>query len=152
GGCLLLVVEILKTEETKIFFKPLLPIELKRLINTKGEQRSYNVELKSLDTSNFYSICRRMVEQMRKQPPILIEVAQIDEGDDDKIIYESITYEYNPHDFLDIFNHDFYEYGIKENVIFPIVMRRINSFSTEEQKIIQVGEREYKVDTKIEIK
>src|SRR5699024_2005297 len=113
---------------------------------------SYNVELKSLDTSNFYSICRRMVEQMRKQPPILIEGAQIDEGNYEKLIFQSITYEYNQHDFWDIFNHDFFEYGIKENVLFPIGMGRINSFITEDQKVIQVGEREYKVDTKIEIK
>src|SRR5699024_7348789 len=48
--------------------------------------------------------------------------------------------------------HDFFEYGIKENVLFPLGMGRINSFITEDQKVIQVDELEYKVDTKIELK
>src|SRR5699024_12213571 len=46
----------------------------------------------------------------------------------------------------------YFKYDNKEKVLIPIEMGRINSYITEYQKVIQVGEREYKVDTKIEIK
>lgn len=152
GGCLLLVVEISKNEETKIFFKPLLPVELKKLINAKGTQKSYNMMLKALNEDDFYNICRRMVGQMKKQPPTLIENARIDVGDYKKFIFQSITYEYNNDNTKNIFEHDFFQYGIKDNVSYPIGMGRIDSIMTEDQKVIHVNNREYNVDTKIEIR
>ncbi|MFB3164736.1 hypothetical protein ABLO26_25580 [Neobacillus sp. 179-J 1A1 HS] len=145
GGCLLLVVEILENTETKIFFKQLLPTELKQIISTWGHQKTASVELRPLDETTLYIVCRRFIDQMIKQPQILIEKNQYKEEDYEKLIFTSMTFDLVKSGVKDIFNHDFIQFGLKDNIEYPIRNLRIGSIGIEQQENININGKEFDV-------
>lgn len=145
GGCLLLVVEILENTETKIFYKQLLPIELKQIISTWGHQKTFNVELRPLEETTLYSVCRKFIDQMIRQPQMLIEKNQYKDDDYEKLIFTSLTFNPNRGSFDDIFNHDFIQFGLKDNIEYPIRNMRIGEIAIDQKERVDVGGKIFEV-------
>ncbi|MCA1027349.1 hypothetical protein LCM23_14720 [Cytobacillus kochii] len=152
GGCLLFVVEIKSNYETKIFYKQLLPLELKYIIETHGSQKKTNVELRPLDETNLYVVCRRFIEQMEKQSKLLIEKNQYKMTDYDKVVLSSLTYNPQVGDITEIFDHDFVEFGVKDKIEYPIGNVKLGEIGILDEDTVIVGSSEHhslKVETRI---
>lgn len=145
GGCLLLVVEILESTETKIFYKQLLPTELRQIIDTWGHQKSVSVELRPLEETTLYIVCRKFIDQMIKQPRILIEKNQYDDTDYEKLILTSMTFNPNKSGIKDIFNHDFVQFGLKDNIEYPIRNIRIDTIAISNADHVEINGKVFEV-------
>ncbi|KRF59828.1 hypothetical protein ASG97_00115 [Bacillus sp. Soil745] len=148
GGCLLLVVEILENTNTKIFYKQLLPTELNQIITHWGHQKSLSIELRPLEETTLYSVCRKFIDQMVKQPRILIEKNQYTEEEYEKLIFTSLTFDPKKGGFQDIFNHDFVQFGLKNNIEYPIRNMRIDSLAVANIDEIEVNDKVFEVMVK----
>lgn len=145
GGCLLLVVEILDNTSTKIFYKSLLPVELKWIINNWGHQKSKTVELRPLDETSLYVVCRKIIDQMIKQPQILIEQNGYKEEDYEKLIFSSLTFNPYRDGPLDIFNHDFTQFGLKNNIEYPIKNMRVETIAIDDIEEIKIEKKVFRL-------
>lgn len=148
GGCLLLVVEILENTHTKIFYKQLLPTELNQIIKQWGHQRTLSIELRPLEETTLYSVCRKFIDQMDKQPRILIENNQYTDEEYEKLIFTSLTFDPNKGGFQDIFNHDFVQFGLKNNIEYPIRNMRIDSLAMANIEKIEINGNVFEVMVK----
>jgi hypothetical protein len=145
GGCLLLVVEIKENLETKIFYKQLLPTELNQIIKGWGHQKKYSVELRPLDETSLYIVCKRFIDQMIKQPIVLIQNNKYKEEEYENLIFTSLTYNPNKGGVKDIFNHDFIQFGIKNNIEYPIRNMRIAELEVADVADIYIKGNHYKL-------
>lgn len=152
GGCLLLVVEISKKDvnATKIFYKQLLPVDLKEIINLHGKQKTYSVRLRPLDETDLYTVCLKMGNQMRKQNTVLLETNQYKHKDFQQHIFTSLTYDPKRDSISDIMQHDFIHFGLKDNIQYPIGKGKIEAIAIETLQSVKVGEQvhNFKVMTK----
>lgn len=152
GGCLLLVVEIKSNNDTKIFYKQLLPLELKNILDNRGKQVKTNVELRPLNETTLYVVCRRFIEQMEKQNKQLIEKNKYTNKDYDRVVLSSLTYNPQNEDITDIFSHDFIKFGVKDNIEYPLGNIRFEEIGVIDEDTIKVGSSihsNFKVETKI---
>lgn len=150
GGCLLFVVEILKNKSTKIFYKQLLPIELKEIISLWGHQKSYSVELRPLEETTIYYVCKAFIDQMIKQPRLLIENNLFKDEDYEELIFTSMTYNPLNKGIKDIFNHDFIQFGLKNNIQYPLRNTRINTIAIATKDKVQIKGSTHEVMVKNE--
>ncbi len=148
GGCLLLVVEILENTETKIFYKQLLPVELKEIIDNWGNQQTKSVELRPLDETSLYIVCRKFIDQMIKQPQILIEQNKYNDEDYEKLIFTSLTFDPQKSGFKDIFNHDFIQFGLKDNIEYPLRKMKLDTFGIGIIEEINVNGKIFNLEVK----
>lgn len=149
GGCLLLVVEISDNQTTRIFYKQLLAIELREIIKNYGGQKTYTVKLRTLEETNLYRVCSIFSNQMKKQPPNLVETNKYVDSDFNVLMFASPTYSLINFEFLDIFEHDFYQYGVKDNIEIPLRTVQLESISLPRTDRIKVGEEE--IEANIEL-
>ncbi|MCC2251786.1 hypothetical protein JUJ52_17705 [Virgibacillus sp. AGTR] len=144
GGCLFLVVEILNPTTTKIFYKQLLPTELKHIIETRKHQKSYSVSLRPLDETTLYIVCRKFLNEVKKQPHVLLENKTFNEEDFDKLLFTSLTFNPQKESIQDIVNHDFFLYGIKDNIQYPIRNMKPDAIAIADYEEVKIGEREFR--------
>ncbi|TFJ91521.1 hypothetical protein [Lentibacillus salicampi] len=145
GGCLLLVIEILSPTNTKIFYKQLLPAELKQIIDTWQHQKTFSIGLRPLEETTLYIVCRKFIDQMKKQPQVLIENNQYKEEDYEKILFTSLTFNPDTEPIQDIVNHDFILYGLKDNIQYPIRNMRPEAIAVEDYEEIDIGGKKFQV-------
>lgn len=145
-GVILFVVEIKKTGETKIFYKQLLPKELREIIKTYGEEKQQKqriIELRSLAETTLDIVCQKFLRESRKQPPLLIEHNPFKENDFTSFELTSLTFNPQKSETSNIFEHDFTLYGIKETLNFPLKHTRIHSYTTRMTEIVFTNGHEY---------
>ncbi|WP_282155827.1 hypothetical protein [Cytobacillus gottheilii] len=138
--------------ETQIFYKQLLPTELKEIISNFGHQKSFAIELRPLRETTLYKVCITFIEQMIKQPRILIENNHFKDEEYEELILTSMTYDQEKNGVSDIFNHDFIQFGLKNNIEYPIRNTRIESIDYKLTERIEVNgnTHELRVSTKNE--
>lgn len=119
-GVLYFVVEVLETGETKIFYKQLLPLEIYSIIQHYGDnlgQNSRSIEMRSLEETNLYRVCGLFIKEKKKQPLTLVEQKQTLEN---YSVVKATSLTLTESNFHDIFEHDFFLYGEKDGVDFPL--------------------------------
>lgn len=142
-GVILFVVEIKENGDTKVFYKQLLPAELRHIIKIYGEQRNQsqrNIELRALSETTLENVCRKFLTESKKQPSVLIENNPFKKGDFNSYRITSLTYNPVREETSNIFDHDFTIYGVKETLNVPLTQGRIRSYSsTILEKVISNG-------------
>jgi hypothetical protein len=134
NGVILFVVEINKSGETKIFYKQLLPSELRLILKKYGEekkQKHRTLELRPLSESSLDVICRKFLKESKKQPAVLIEHNPFKEDEFSSFQLTSLTFDPNKSETSNIFEHDFTVYGVKESLNVPLKQARIHSVTSE---------------------
>lgn len=107
-GILLFVVELLANYEAKIFYKPLLALELKNIIESK--QKSKTMILHPLQDTSLYEVCLKFMEEKKSQPLMLVEKT-FDISNFNIFQSRSVTFIPEKHSPDQIFKHNFTLYG-----------------------------------------
>lgn len=134
NGVVLFVVEINKSGESKIFYKQLLPNELRLILKKYGEekkQKQRSLELRPLSETNLEVVCKKFLRESKKQPPVLIEHNPFKVNDFTSFQLTSLTFNPSKNETSNIFEHDFTVYGVKETLSVPLKQGRIQSLTSE---------------------
>ncbi|MEH7387852.1 hypothetical protein V7147_21005 [Bacillus sp. JJ1521] len=151
-GVVLLVVEIKKNGDTKIFYKQLLPNELREILKVYGERKGQKqrvVELRPLSETTLDTVCRKFIRESKKQPSILIERNPFKNDEFDSFELTSLTFNPNKNETSNIFEHDFTVYGIKEILSIPLNQGRIQSVTTDINDTVYSNGNEYNFSIKV---
>ncbi|WP_019156936.1 hypothetical protein [Robertmurraya massiliosenegalensis] len=152
NGAIYFVVEVDQNMDTKIFYKHLLPTELRLLIIEYGKQGKRKLIFRPLSETNLYRICLGFLKESKKQAPILIESNLHNKEDFTSFHITSLTFDPTKEETSDIFEHDFIFYG-KYNELelsVPIGVVRITAeFSQNRETVIVDGEKN---EVNIEVK
>jgi len=141
NGALLLVVEVTETGDTKIFYKQLLPLELSTIIKEFGifkKQKSRSVELRPLEETSLYGVCRKFLTERDLQPKALIENNPFSVTQYSQYMVSSLTFNPGKHDMNHIFDHDFTIYGGVNNLKVPLLQARVAEWKQSIQEVIQI--------------
>ncbi|MDC0764907.1 DUF4365 domain-containing protein [Brevibacillus sp. AG] len=146
NGVLLLVVEVNEKDESKIYYKQLLPVELAKIIKfcEIKEQKSKSIDLRPLYETSLQEICRRFLKERDNQPKVLIENKPIpDKAYPGGFTFSSVTF--NPHNEAtsNIFDHDWTLYGIIDTLKVPLDIGRISSVTTKTDENIEIDGTTY---------
>lgn len=143
-GVLYFVVELLETGKTKIFYKQLLPLEIYSILKHYGEdlgQDSRAVEMRSLEETNLYRVCRLFISEKKKQPLTLIEQTQVIES---YSVVKATSLTLTDSNLGDIFQHDFFLYGEKDGIDFPLrPIMRLDTYKISRLEKVHVDGREF---------
>lgn len=134
NGVILFVVEIKKNGESKIFYKQLLPNELRLILKKYGEekkQKQRTLELRPLSETSLEVVCKKFLRESKKQPPVLIEHNPFKENEFTTFQLTSLTFDPSKSETSNIFEHDFTVYGVKETLSVPLKQARIQSVTSE---------------------
>lgn len=148
NGAVLFVVEVDDLANTKIFYKQLLPVELKNLISQYGHQLKRQITLRALDCTNIRSVCSGFIKESRKQPINIVEHNPFKKQDFSSFRMTSLTY--NPVKDTDIEEHDFTLYGLMGELQIPIGQIKLIGEISEQLETIMIEGTEYK-DVLVEI-
>ncbi|PIJ98077.1 hypothetical protein [Lysinibacillus sphaericus] len=148
NGAILFVVEVKSTGENKIFYKQLLPYELKLIITNYGHQKSRTIELRELEGTSLYEVCKRFLTEGEKQSKYLIENNPFKQEDFTSFSVTSLTF--NPEKDTNIEEHYFTFYGIVNNLHVPIGIGKLKEEASEfEETIIINGTECINVNVKL---
>lgn len=144
-GVLLFVVEMLDSENTKIYYANLLPVDLKEILDrVKKTQKTVSIEIRPIkekSSSSIKMICLNFLKNSNEQ--MNIEIKNIDEIDKvNKIEFTVIGEEKYIEDYL--FNNDIYSYAFDEITNHKYALPKLK----EIQKY-QTNEVEVKVNNKL---
>lgn len=145
NGVVLFVVEVLNHGETKVYYKQLLPTELRKILKEYGEiknQKQRVIELRPLTETTIDIVCRRFLSETKKQSTILIENNPFSEKDYSSFELTSLTY--NPGS-TSIFEHDFTLYGITGSLHVPLESIRIEAVKQGIEDIVSIDGKEYEL-------
>lgn len=144
NGAVLFVVEVdsAPNGNTKIFYKQLLPYELKIIISQFGHQKTRSIELRELAETSIYIVCRQFLIESRKQTINLIENNPFKKEDFTSFKMTSLTF--NPLKDTNIEAHDFTFYGIIGSLHVPIGMGKPISEIVEGLDTIIIDGTEFK--------
>ncbi|WDV09402.1 hypothetical protein [Lysinibacillus irui] len=140
NGAILFVVEVKTTGENKIFYKQLLPYELKFIITEYGHQKSRSIELRELEGTSLYEVCKRFLSEAELQPTNLIENNPFTTKDFTSFTVRSLTF--NPKIDTNIEEHDFTFYGIVNNFHVPIGIGRLIETANEILETVIIDKQE----------
>ncbi len=148
-GAILFVVEVKSNGDNKIFYKQLLPYELRLITSKFSHQKSRTVELRELDRTQFYGICKQFLTEAERQPKNLIENNPFKEEDFTSFTISSLTF--NPEIDTNIEEHDFTFYGVVNSLPVPIGIGKLVEASTEGLEIVTIDNTE-KFEVMVQIK
>ncbi|PET96540.1 hypothetical protein CN941_21350 [Bacillus cereus] len=151
-GVVLFVVEIKNNGESLIFYKQLLPTEIRQVLKKYGEekgQKQRRIELRPLSETNLTSVCTKFLAESKKQATILIEHNPFEREDYHEFELTSLTY--NPTEIPtgNIFEHDFTLYGRKGELSVPLEQGRVQSVTFEVQETVIIDEHSYNVNIEV---
>ncbi|WP_088069981.1 DUF4365 domain-containing protein [Gottfriedia luciferensis] len=150
-GVILFVVEIKPSHETKIFYKQLLGLELKSIINecASTNKKEKAVKLRELSGTSIYEVCRKFIVESDKQPKNLIELKPQNLEKYDSFKLTSLTFDPKNTEDNNIFEHDFSLYGMHGDFEFPIQIVKPESIQQTIADSITIDEKKYECDLKI---
>ncbi|MYL65488.1 hypothetical protein GLW07_19195 [Bacillus hwajinpoensis] len=79
---------------------------------------------------------------------MLIENNKLKDEDYEELIFTSLTYDVEKTEITDIFNHDFIQFGLKDNIRYPIKNTRLGAISLSKNEIVEVHDE--KIEVKVE--
>ncbi|GAA0135364.1 DUF4365 domain-containing protein [Paenibacillus sp. YSY-4.3] len=145
GGAVIFVVEI-KGQENKIFYRQLLPLDLSNIIkNCKSKNlKSNTIELKSIEGTNIDKICRAFLNEQIHQPITLIEEGKaLINNQFQTYNMRSLTYNPSKMDIQEVFEHDFFMYGVIGKLQIPISVGRISSITGGSTMDVEINGKSY---------
>ncbi|PFR36754.1 hypothetical protein [Bacillus cereus] len=151
-GVVLFVVEIKSNGESMIFYKQLLPTEIRQVLKKYGEekgQKQRRVELRPLSETNLTNVCTSFLSESRKQATILIEHNPFKREEYHKFELTSLTYNPTKTPTRNIFEHDFTLYGVKGELSVPLEQGRVQSVTFEIQETVIIDEHFYEVNIEV---
>lgn len=129
-GILILVVEVKPTGQTKVFYKPLLTLDLANIIKKYGNQATRTIQLREIEETNLYTVCWRFLVSKKLQPRILVENRPFSMESFTKYSISSLTYNPRLH-HQNIHEHEFDLYGVYNGTTFPLAKMQIESLATQ---------------------
>ncbi len=148
NGAVLFVVEVDDSANTKIFYKQLLPVELKNLINRYGHQKKRQIILRALNDTNIDIVCSSFLTESRKQPINVVDHNPFKKQDFTSFRMTSLTFD--PGKDTDIEEHDFTLYGVMGDLQIPIGLIKLIGEVSESLETFIIEGTEYK-DVLVEI-
>lgn len=127
GGVVFFVVLIDKEENTKIYYKLLLPLELRHILNKNKEKKSFSMRLSPLENHKIQDICITYLESKKRQPLVLLE-KDFTSRQTNRLVLKSTMYYSKAKSFFDneIFDHGFDVYeGYNDEVLQPAMFAHI---------------------------
>lgn len=136
GGVLYFVVEYLNSEQTKIYYDALLPLDLKKLIKALKDKQSTFHEFTALpeEKGAMDTICRQFILNSNKQKSLdvlNIEVTDINKG---SFIIPSVDSKLST-----IFNYPSYIYSKEKHYNLEIPLEKIQIFQVIEKDNLEIG-------------
>lgn len=145
GGVLYIVVLITPSDKRRLFYKMLLPLELKQIVNRNSRNKTRTFKFNSVDTlDHLTSICHKFLEESKKQSLALIEHNYtMEEFKDFKLTFPDLTLEditrfYN---FKNIIGSSAFVYGEEKGRVYPIDSITVSS-------VIEEGLLQRRIDNK----
>ncbi|WP_066297922.1 DUF4365 domain-containing protein [Bacillus sp. FJAT-29937] len=148
SGVLLLVGEVLESGETQLYYKQLLPNELRKIIKLCKEkkQKSRIVIVRPLSESTLYKICKDFHDERIK---ILESIKAFTPSDFDALEVSSLTYNPLKEETGNIFEHEFNIYGVKDKLKIPLDTIRISALSAQIEETYNINNNKYILNTKV---
>jgi len=145
------VVEVNKEMETKIYYKHLLPTELRMLIIEYGKQGKRKLSFRPLEETTLYKICLGFLKESKNQAPILIESNLHNKEDFTSFHLTSLTFDPTKEETSNIFEHEFIFYGkYKElELSVPIGVARITAEFRQLKETVLVNGEEIVIDIEV---
>lgn len=149
-GVILFVVEVKLNGETKIFYKTLLSLDLCKIIDNHGHQKSKTVHLRPLQETTLYAICRKFLSEKQYQPRMLVENMPLSFDAFETFTFSSLTFDLSNPKTSKIFEHDFVMYGVFNEALFPLDVVAISSIASSGVRRFYVNELSF--DLMLEMK
>lgn len=150
GGVIFFVIEVLKKKnETRIFYKQLLPLELKQIIDrTKSkEKKSTSFSLRDLEDDSLYGVFYKFIEEQKLQGPMDIEKPIKNQYE----VYELRSLTVNPYrdTFQDMIGQEITAYGVENQRLYPVAHGVIGQVLTRTKSVVKIDQKVYEM--KIEL-
>lgn len=141
SGVIFFVVEIDQNRQEKIYYKQLLPLDLSDMIRRCNSKKSEStqIELRSIDNTNIDRVCRLFLKEKDLQPLSLIENKHLLDEYFKTLTMRSLTIQPNLSNLHEMFNHDFFVYGVINELHVPIEIARITSLSRDSTITIEIN-------------
>ena len=141
GGVLYLVVEIIDSDTTQIFYESLLPVDIKKILEEMKQQQTITKLFKRLPAINraFEFINKNFIFNSRKQGLSLLTEFNVDGlgGFDEYRTTVLLPNRDNPKGYL--FDSDFYLYGRLDKFNLDIPLHKIQLITITEKANLTVG-------------
>ncbi|MFY0519321.1 DUF4365 domain-containing protein [Lysinibacillus sp. UGB7] len=122
NGAVLFVVEIDRSGNPKVFYKHLLPYEIKMILKAYGQQKKRVIILRELNETTIYKVCTRFLTEANRQSKNLIDNNPFTKESFTSFKMTSVTF--NP-ETDNITEHDFTFYGVVGDLYVPIGIGRL---------------------------
>lgn len=136
-GTMFFVVEIIDSDRTKIFFKPLLPVDIEEILEEMLENNSKSEVFKELKEDEFEIICRNFLNDSGKQNKRFVQL------DKNGMNFDSYTSTIIGNEEIDIdqylFNYGAYLYGRIPDYGVEIPIKKLIFDTKYEQIEMKVG-------------
>ncbi|MCM3173236.1 hypothetical protein [Paenibacillus sp. MER 99-2] len=147
GGVLLFVGEVNENGEVRLFYKPLLPLEISGILKDFSGQKSRTIRLRPLDETKLYDLCLNFLRMQQQQPLAIIQHKPYTVSDFNSYEISSLGIINQE----DLFKEQFALYGIKNNVHIPLSLATLEEIAFDRNVKYEVGDKEYQLFTKIQI-
>ncbi|MFF3024467.1 DUF4365 domain-containing protein [Gottfriedia sp. NPDC057948] len=149
NGVVYFVVEINRSREAKVYFKQLLPTELRYLLNEYGNQGKRNIVLRPLNETTLYRVCSLFLDESKKQPRVILENNSFNPEQFDSFKFTSLTFNPANRETSYIYEHDFTMYGVMGTLTIPIGIARVTSEMQSYEETIIINGNEIKTNIEI---
>lgn len=141
GGVVFFVVLIDKNENTKIYYKLLLPLELRYILNKNSGKKSFSMRLYPLENQKIQDICRTYLESKKRQPLVLVE-KDFTLRPTNRLVLKSTMHHANSFFDNEIFDHvfDVYE-GYNDEVLQPAMFAHIKQIKISMLRMFVINGR-----------
>lgn len=137
GGILYVVVEIIDTDHTRIYYQSLLPIDLKEILEELGDKKTITKQFSALPSipKAFELICRNFIQHSRKQSPNLL----LDINQKDFDAYTTKVFISSNKNFNEVFEFGSYVYGHINSMNLDVPLYKIDFSQIIESTDLAIG-------------
>ncbi|MED1569614.1 DUF4365 domain-containing protein [Bacillus paramycoides] len=146
NGVLYFVVTINpKTYEKQAYYHILAPLVLKSLLSTLNAsgKKSITLTFKKLEKGYLESICKTVIDVVKKQPQRYIETSEKMEFTHYKLNFVDVKKD------SDLFEEPAYVYGILENIEIPVQIAQLEEIRKENNEVIRLNDEEINISYRI---
>lgn len=139
GGAIFFVCEVMVNGDVEVFAKVLLPLDLKLLIDSYGQQQTTTISLdhvNNLKTLTF--VCNHFLKEQKRQPVGYIGKHSFHSGKFEKFTASRVSFS-SPNDRNTFVNHEMYFYGVDGDIEFPLGLVKFNEFGKEGTTHIEIN-------------
>lgn len=150
GGVIFFVVEVLRKKNvTRIFYKQLLPLELKQIIDRtkKKGKKSTSFSLRDLEMDNLYGVFYKFIDEQKLQGTMDIEEPIKKHYE----VYQFRSLTVNPYrdTFQDMIGQEIIAYGVENQRLYPLQHGVIGQVVVTKKSIIKLDQNEYELNIEL---